>query len=45
LGNVIYKAIINAQTTVITEHLSPGIYFLTLASGENVSTRKLLKVK
>jgi len=45
LGNIIYKAIISAQTKINTELLSPGIYFLTIASGENVSTRKLLKVK
>lgn len=45
LGNTIYKTKTNSQTTINTEKLNPGIYFLTVVSGENVSTRKLLKVK
>ena len=44
-GNTIYKANINAQTTINTEQLYSGLYFLTIVSGEDVSTRKLMKVK
>lgn len=45
LGNTIYKTNINAQTTINTEQLYPGLYFLTIVSGDDVSTSKLMKVK
>lgn len=44
LGKVIGNwAVTKDQTTITTEHLKPGVYFLTLQIGAILTTKKLIK--